>query len=232
MNAADPTATDDTKLATIIRFVADAADCDIAKVSPDSDIYNELGVDSLGAMAIFIDMAFEFGAPEPGNQFDFAAVNTPRKLLQYVNATQTSPDMETLLDLLPYGDGFRFVDRVMELADDTVVTSKRYESSDPSIAAHKVGGESVVPGVHLLEQAAQSALLLAMARESERAAMAYWLTKIDGQFHEPVRPPCEVVAETQVVRVQDTFGFRTACRVSDTLVASIKGVVAQRLSGS
>ncbi|MER8512912.1 acyl carrier protein [Mesorhizobium sp. M1060] len=86
IDAADSATADDVKLAAIIGFVADAADCEIATVSPDSDIYNELGVDSLGAMAIFIDMAFEFSAPEPPEQFDFAAVNTPRKLLDYVNA--------------------------------------------------------------------------------------------------------------------------------------------------
>ncbi|MER8512913.1 hypothetical protein NKH47_08165 [Mesorhizobium sp. M1060] len=142
------------------------------------------------------------------------------------------PELDALLALLPYGDGFRFVDQVVGLNDNSVVTRKRYGFSDPSIAAHQIGGKSVVPGVYLLEQAAQSALLLAMAREPERAVMAYWLAKIDGLFHAPVWPPCEVVAETQVVLVQDSFGFRTACRIGQTLVASVKGVVARRPSES
>ncbi|TGQ28188.1 MULTISPECIES: phosphopantetheine-binding protein [unclassified Mesorhizobium] len=89
MDNVDMLAADEAALGLIIRFVADAADCDASVVTPDTDIYLELGVDSLGAMAIFIDMAFELSAPEPPQDFDFAAVNTPRKLLAYVTAVRT-----------------------------------------------------------------------------------------------------------------------------------------------
>ena len=89
MNAAEfPTssATDDTILARISAFVADAADVPLSKVTPSSDIYAELGVDSLGAMAIFVDISYEFHAPEPPEDFDFQSCATPLALLAYVRA--------------------------------------------------------------------------------------------------------------------------------------------------
>lgn len=71
-------------LAKISAFVADAADVPLARVAPTTDIYAELNVDSLGAVAIFVDIAYEFDAPEPPDDFDFSRCNTPLALLAYV----------------------------------------------------------------------------------------------------------------------------------------------------
>ncbi|TGQ28189.1 MULTISPECIES: hypothetical protein [unclassified Mesorhizobium] len=143
-----------------------------------------------------------------------------------------SLDLNGLLDLLPYGEGFRFADAVMRLSQESVVTAKRYSLSEPAIAAHRVGGHIVVPGVFLIEQAAQSALIAALALNPDDSAAAYWLAKAEGQFHAPALCPCEVIAETQLARMQSSFGFRTVCRIADTAVASIKGVVAKRAHGA
>lgn len=89
MNAAtDPTlkATDDSILARIATFVADAADVPLAQVTPTCDIYADLGVDSLGTMAIFVDISYEFDAPEPPEDFDFKSCTTPLALMAYVRA--------------------------------------------------------------------------------------------------------------------------------------------------
>ena len=89
MNAAtDRTvlAADDSILARIAGFVADAADVPLAQVTPSCDIYADLGVDSLGAMAIFVDISYEFHAPEPPDDFDFKSCTTPLALLAYVRA--------------------------------------------------------------------------------------------------------------------------------------------------
>ena len=92
MNAANPSsqsADDERILARITAFVADAADVSLAQVTPSSDIYADLGVDSLGAMAIFVDISYEFHAPEPPEGFDFKSCATPLALLAYVRANGT-----------------------------------------------------------------------------------------------------------------------------------------------
>lgn len=77
---------DATLLARIRHFIADAADKPLEEVGPDTDIYTELALDSLGAVAVFIDMAYEFGVPEPENDTDFPLLNNANKLLEYVRA--------------------------------------------------------------------------------------------------------------------------------------------------
>ncbi len=89
MNAVtDPSmlADEDSILARIAAFVADAADVPLTQVTPDCDIYADLGIDSLGAMAIFVDISYEFGAPEPPDDFDFKSCTTPIALAAYVRA--------------------------------------------------------------------------------------------------------------------------------------------------
>lgn len=86
-----PPESDDVLLERIRFFIADAADRRVEEVGPDTDLYGELGLDSLGTMAVFIDMAFEFGVPEPEADTDFPALNTARRLTQYVrNVTGAS----------------------------------------------------------------------------------------------------------------------------------------------
>jgi 3-hydroxymyristoyl/3-hydroxydecanoyl-(acyl carrier protein) dehydratase len=64
---------------------------------------------------------------------------------------------------LPYGESFLFIDRAdLSGRPDTVVTEKTYLLSEPLIAAHFRAGPKVVPGVVLIEQICQSALLLAL----------------------------------------------------------------------
>jgi len=79
-----PPKSDGELLERICAFIADAADVPAADVSANTHIYEELGVDSLGATAIFIDVAYEFGIPEPAEPMDYAAINTASKIVEYV----------------------------------------------------------------------------------------------------------------------------------------------------
>ena len=67
-------------------FVADAADICVADVGLDDDLYNDLGVDSLGSAMIFIYLIDTFGVQEPQSDEEYAKLNTPRKLADYVLA--------------------------------------------------------------------------------------------------------------------------------------------------
>ena len=79
-----PPIDDNILLERILAFIADAADIPVSTVTQDSDIYGELGVDSLGGACIFIDISYEFGIPEPKEETDFGELNTARKIMGYV----------------------------------------------------------------------------------------------------------------------------------------------------
>lgn len=70
-------------------FVADAADLPVADVGIDDNLYEDLGVDSLGAMSIFVDLSYEFGIAEPKSE-EVEQVDTPRKLVAFVLAPALS----------------------------------------------------------------------------------------------------------------------------------------------
>jgi acyl carrier protein len=86
---ARPPADDAQLLDGIRHFIADAADIAIETVDPDVNIYEALGVDSLGATCVFIDISYEYGIPEPEAETDFVELNTARKILGYVRAQET-----------------------------------------------------------------------------------------------------------------------------------------------
>jgi acyl carrier protein len=78
--------TDAELLDRIRGFVADALDRSVEFVGSDDHLYETLGLDSLGAVAVFIDMSYEFGIPEPVSDLDFSALNTPRLLVDYARS--------------------------------------------------------------------------------------------------------------------------------------------------
>lgn len=82
---------DDVELLNRLRhFIAEAADRDVHEVGPDVDIYRDLGLDSLGATCIFIDISYEFGIPEPTEEADYVELNTARRILQYVRGSASA----------------------------------------------------------------------------------------------------------------------------------------------
>lgn len=83
-----PPADDEELLLRVCGFIAAAADVPLEKVGPETHIFEELGVDSLGAACIFIDISFEFGIREPTVDVDFVALNTARAICGYVRARE------------------------------------------------------------------------------------------------------------------------------------------------
>lgn len=63
--------------AMVIRIVAEAADVDEEEVGFDDNLVDDLGIDSLGIVGIFVDLAFEFQINEPKRDEDWAIYNTP-----------------------------------------------------------------------------------------------------------------------------------------------------------
>lgn len=76
---------DDGELLDRIRtFIADAADKPVDAVGPGTNIYVDLGVDSLGGACIFIDISYEFGMAEPETTETYVGLDTASKIVAWV----------------------------------------------------------------------------------------------------------------------------------------------------
>lgn len=87
-----PPADDEELLLRVRGFIASAADVPLEHVGPETHIFEELGVDSLGAACIFIDISFEFGVREPTENVDFVSYNTARAICGYVRGREGAHD--------------------------------------------------------------------------------------------------------------------------------------------
>lgn len=84
-----PPSDDQLLLLRIREIIAEASDQPLDMVDPDVNIYTELGTDSLGGASIFIDIAYEFGTPEPKETIDYVSLDSARKILAYVRLQES-----------------------------------------------------------------------------------------------------------------------------------------------
>jgi acyl carrier protein len=87
-------ATDGELVDRIRGFVADALDCPIEQVGLDDHIYETLGLDSLGSVAVFVDLFYEFGVPEPDIDFNFASLYSVRSIAEYARSFGRGPSAD------------------------------------------------------------------------------------------------------------------------------------------
>jgi acyl carrier protein len=230
---------DEALLCRIREFVADAADCALDQVGPDDDIYEGLGVDSLGGAAIFIDISYEFRVPEPTEIAELATLNTPAKLVAYVKSVfgekprvvttfdqvAVPPDIEKMLS---YGTAFRFVDSVILFEKTRLITMMSWKLEHPIVKAHVIDGRHIVPGVLLAEQAAQSALLFARAKGFVARQDHLLLSQLRCDFRHPAQAP---IITTSDLSIRGTghghFGFVATCFAESTELAKIKGIASK-----
>jgi acyl carrier protein/3-hydroxymyristoyl/3-hydroxydecanoyl-(acyl carrier protein) dehydratase len=225
----------------IREFVASAADRPLEDVRGDTDIYQELNVDSLGAMAIYIDLSHAFKIPEPARGENLALINTPKKLMEYVLRHHHGKREEKVgirrkaQNLLarpsPYGDIFRFVGKVVSHDANKILTEMEWSRENPLIAAHFQGGPAIVPGVLLGEQVVQSAWLLSQAEGLVSLDEKLVLAQLHCDFRAPAFAPATVQAEVSLsITVKGSFGFTGVCKHKEVEVARIKGIAARPIA--
>ena len=107
-----------------------------------------------------------------------------------------------ILSILPYGKDFLFIDEGKLLnGGKKMETFKTYNVSDPIIASHFKNGPSIVPGVLLIEQICQTALLLGtMSKTFPNPEHAY-LGRIKSSFPCPANAPCRIKVVVSFERV-------------------------------
>ncbi len=128
---------------------------------------------------------------------------------------------------LKYGDEFMFVDEVrsIDIEIGKVITVKTYSSHWGIIVAHSLATGPVVPGVLMIEQAAQSALLLQIRRNPELTGYPR-LANIRASWSAAARLDVEIIATVQVKDgLAGTAIFEAVLSDEEQEVAGVRGLV-------
>ena len=67
----------------IREFLADALDAPSHGIGLDQNLFEKAGLDSIGAVMIFVEISIEFGIPEPDDENELREVNTISKLIDF-----------------------------------------------------------------------------------------------------------------------------------------------------
>lgn len=148
-----------------------------------------------------------------------------RELLKMPSNSLGRPE---ILALLPYGDAFLFIDEAESHEARRLTTSFTWRDERPEIAAHFARGPKLVPGTLLAEQAAQSALLLAILAGYQEPGIPMLLGQFRCQITGPAPAPCAVVVEVSIdALVGGNVGFSATCLVCGHAIAKIRGVASR-----
>jgi acyl carrier protein len=85
----DPRSLSDLELTERVRsFVADAADFRQKEIATDASLFADIGMDSLGFVAVFIDVAYVFGIPEPASEEEYKTLDSVEKIVRFIRQRQ------------------------------------------------------------------------------------------------------------------------------------------------
>ena len=140
------------------------------------------------------------------------AINRERAPLYDPNATPAL-DVNAIKELLPHRYPMLFVDKVMEIGSDSIVGVKNYSIGEPFFQGH-FPQEPVVPGVFLIEAAAQIAgiLVISQNKETDKSFSTYLMKVDSAKFRHKVSP-----GDTVVFKIRMTSPIRRN-------TASVRGV--------
>lgn len=140
---------------------------------------------------------------------------------------------EAALAALPFGAAFRFVDQVISCdGAGRVVTATHYDTDRKVIAAHASLG-SLIPGSILIEQAAQTALLLALIRGDAAPDRLGVVGAIKARFERPVTAPAELWCELTVAYLQaPQLGFAAEISLDGKVITRVSGACTLEMPGA
>lgn len=134
--------------------------------------------------------------------------------------TETSLDIRRILDCVPHRYPFVLIDRVLELAADSITALKNVSFNEPYFQGH-YPGNPVMPGVLQIESMAQAAGILVLRRTSMEGKTGLFMSCDKVKWRRPVRPGDQVVIKARITKVRGTITCAEAtCSVGEQLVSS------------
>lgn len=132
----------------------------------------------------------------------------------------TQAQFSDLLDQLPHGDGFRFVDRITDLTPGKEGHGVWELTGEESFFASHFPDNPIVPGVLIGEALAQMAGLVALTHEEAEDHAGGQLAQIDLRLKRPVAPPAAIELHATLVRnVRVLTHFDVIARCDSKLIA-------------
>ena len=133
---------------------------------------------------------------------------------------------EDILELVPQQPPFRFIDDIIELSDDGIVSSYKFKPDETFYAGH-FPGNPVTPGVILLETMAQTGVVAygiylaskQMTRDEIQKTLTFF-TEAEVEFTGLVRPGDKVV-----IRAKQIYFRRLKLKVEAEITLSNGKVV-------
>ncbi len=139
-----------------------------------------------------------------------------------VLATETSLDIQRILDTIPHRYPFVMIDRVVEfIGEDELVAIKNVTINEPYFMGH-FPTNPVMPGVLQLEAMAQAAGIIMLRRTSNDGKTAFFMSADKVKFRKPVRPGDQIIINARITKMRGAklAAAECNCTVDGQVVSS------------
>jgi len=131
--------------------------------------------------------------------------------------------MKDVLNAIPHRPPFLFVDKIVELTDTTIKTTKEISPAEPFFEGH-YPGNPIMPGVLICESIFQTGAVLLSNIITDISEGTPVLTRIsNGKFKNIVRPGSTLEIEVEIVeRVSNAFFMKGKASVEGKTAVTVE----------
>lgn len=125
-------------------------------------------------------------------------MNKEEKLVSY--------DVNQIMDIIPHRPPFLLIDKIIKTNSTTFVEAiKNVTVNEPFFKGH-FPGSPIMPGVLIVEAAAQAAAILVMTAPQCKGKIPFFMSIDKVKFRKPVVPGDQLHIRIDVLRLRETTG--------------------------